>query len=48
MEIAIGVDIAESGANRLVNEEQVGKLIPAARVILERLVILKSIRPNLH
>lgn len=48
MEIAIGVDIAESGTNRLVNEEQICKLIPAARVILERLVILESVRPNLH
>jgi hypothetical protein len=48
MEIAIGVCVAEPGTDRVIDEEQVGKLIPPALVVLQRMVVLEPIRPNFH
>lgn len=48
MKIAVGVRIAESRTDRLVDEEQIGKLVPRAIVHLQRLIVLEAVWPNFH
>lgn len=47
-DIAVGVDVTEAGANRVVDEEEVGELVPRAVVVLEMVPILQPVRSNLH
>lgn len=48
MNIAIGVRVAETGADGVIDEEQVGKFIPPALVVLQCVVVLESVGPNFH
>lgn len=48
MQIAVGVDIAEAGANGIVHEHDVGEFVPSTIVIFQRLVILEPVRADFH
>lgn len=48
MDIAIRVDITEASTDRIVDKEQIGKLIPGTVIQSQRLVTLDPIRANLH
>lgn len=47
-QVGVGVDIAEAGANGVVDKEDIGKLVPGAVVVHERLVVLEAEGPDLH
>jgi hypothetical protein len=44
----VGIDVAEAGADGVVDEQNVGKLVPSAIVVDQRLVVLQSVGANLH
>lgn len=48
VQVAIGVGITESSADRLINKEQVGELIPRTLVVFQCLFVLESVGANLH
>lgn len=48
VEIGVGVDIAETGPDGLIDKQQVGELVPRTVVVRQGLVVLQSIRANLH
>lgn len=47
-EVAVRVDVAEASAYRLVYEEQVGKLVPRAVVVLQVATLADSVGADLH
>lgn len=48
MNVAIGVDIAEAGAHRLINKEQVRKFGPRTVVVCQSAIGLDSVGADLH
>lgn len=48
MDVAVGVDIAEASTNGVVDEEEVGELVPGPLVGHELAVFDNSIRADLH
>jgi hypothetical protein len=46
--ISIGVDVAEAGANRVIDEEKVREFVPGAIVILEMVTVFQPIWTNFH
>jgi len=46
--VAVRVDVAEARAHGVVDEEQIGKLVPRAIVQSQRILVLDSVRANLH
>lgn len=48
MDIAIRVHIAEPRTNRLIDEQQVGELVPRALIVFQCMIILQPIGSHLH
>lgn len=48
VDVAVRIHVAETGPHGLVDEKQVGELIPRARVVLQCVVIFESVGANLH
>ena len=48
VEITVGVDIAEARPDRLIDEEQVGELVPRPVVVRQGMVVLQAIRADFH
>lgn len=48
VEIAVGIHVAETRPDGLVDEKQIGELIPRAWVVLQGVIVLESVRANLH
>lgn len=48
MQIRISVDIAEPRPHRLIHKQQIRILMPAPRVLLQRVLILYPVRANFH
>lgn len=48
MKVAVRIDVAESGSNGLVDEKHIGEFVPGSLIILQSLVILESVRADLH
>lgn len=48
VKITIGVDITEAGSHGLIDEQHVGEFIPRTFIIFQRMVVLESVRTNLH
>jgi hypothetical protein len=48
VDIGIRIDVAVTGADGIVDEQDVGELIPGALVVHQRLVVLQSVGANLH
>jgi hypothetical protein len=47
MEIAIGIDVAETGANRVVHEQQIRELVPGS-IVQDQLLSLHSVGSDFH
>lgn len=47
-DVGVGVDVAVAGADGVVDEHDVGELVPGALVVDQRLVVLDSEGANLH
>lgn len=48
VEVGVGVDIAETRPDRLVDKQQVGELVPGTVVVRQGMVVLQAIRADLH
>ena len=48
VEVGVGVDIAETRPDRLVDKQQVGELVPGTVIVRQGLVVLQAIRADLH
>ena len=48
VEITVGVDIAEAGANGVVHKHDVGELVPRTIVVFQRLVVLEPVGADFH
>jgi hypothetical protein len=48
VQVAIGVGITEPSADRLINKQQVGELIPRTLVVFQCLFVFESVGANLH
>lgn len=48
VDVAVGVDVAEAGADRVVDKHDVGELVPGSVIVHERLVVLEPVGANLH
>ena len=48
MQETVGVDVAEPRPHRLIDEEEVCKLMPRSVVVAQRVVIAQPVRPHLH
>ena len=47
-DVAVCVDVAETGADGVVNKHDVGKLVPRSFVVHQRLVVLEPVGANFH
>lgn len=48
VDIGVGVDVAETSSHWVVNEEQVGKLMPGAVVQDKCVLVFEPVRANFH
>jgi len=46
--VAVGVDVAETGADGIVDKHDVGKLVPRAIIVDKRVLVFQSIGTNFH
>lgn len=48
MEIAIGIHVTKASTDGIIDEQEIRELIPPARVVFQRVVILKTVGSNFH
>lgn len=48
MDVGVGVDVAEPSSHRVVNEEQVGELVPGPIVQYQCVFVFEPVWPNFH
>lgn len=48
VEVTIRINVTESGSDWLIDEEHIGEFIPRSFVVLQRIIVLESIRSHLH
>jgi hypothetical protein len=48
VEIRVRIDVAKAGADGVVDEQDVGELVPGALIVDQRLVVLQPVGANLH
>ncbi len=48
VQVAVRIDVAKPGPHGLIDEQQIGKLIPGSVVVAKRMVIFESIWTDLH
>lgn len=47
-DVLVGVDVTETSANRIIDEQKIGKLVPRSIVVFEIVLIFQAIGSDLH